>query len=131
MKDMSKDYETIYTLTDWMGATVEVGKDAVIWYRGFTGMEGMVTMMLCTGAALVMGPGTIMGVRVGGPWPGAVRSGRRGLPASWGILGIILAALRDLGPGGRPGPMFVPRGDIFCLDFGLGWFGRLPAGAGL
>ena len=89
-----------------------------MWYRGFTGMEGMVTMMLCTGVAEVArGPGIIIGVSVGGPWPGAVRTG--GLPAS-GTLGIILAALRDLGPGGLPGPMLVPRGDIFCLDLGLG-----------
>ena len=81
-------------------------------------MEGIVTMMLCTGAAVeTMGPGIIIGVSVGGPWPGAVRTG--GQPAS-GILGIIFAALRDLGPGGLPGPMLVPRGDIFCLDLGLG-----------
>ena len=60
--------QMLRVLTDCIGATVEVGKDAVIWYRGFTGMEGMVTMMLCTGAGVeTRGPGTIMGVRVGGP----------------------------------------------------------------
>ena len=92
-------------------------------------MEGIVTMMLCTGAAVeTRGPGIIIGVSVGGPWPGAVRTGG---PLASGILGIIFAALRDLGPGGLPGPMLVPRGDIFCLDLGLGWLGRFPPGAGL
>ena len=47
-----------------------------------------------------------------------------------GILGIILAVLRDLGPGGLPGPMFPPLGDIFCLDLGLGWLGVLATGPG-
>lgn len=32
-----------------------------------------------------------------------------------------------MGPGGLPGPIpFPPLGDIFCLDFGLGWLGMLP-----
>ena len=40
---------------------------------------------------------------------------------------FILGVLTVLGPGGLPGPMLAPRGDIFCLDFGLDWAGRLPA----
>ena len=111
-------------------------------------MEGMVTTMDCGGAWVevrgVESAGIIMGVKVGGPWRLAMevmisfwRLGGLGLlelsrsavvRGEPGILGIILGALTDLGPGGRPGPMLVPRGDIFCLDLGLGWLGRLPAG---
>ena len=33
----------------------------------------------------------------------------------------------QLGAGGLPGLIpFPPLGDIFCLDFGLGWLGMLP-----
>jgi len=49
------------------------------------------------------------------------------LPAPPAILGIIFGAFCVFGPGGRPGPTLFPLGDIFCLDFGLGWLGRLPA----
>ena len=84
-------------------------------------------------------PVIIIGVSVGGPWPVKVVTvdssvGGLGVSAASrsvgtvGILGIILAVLRDLGPGGLPGPGLAPLGDIFCLDLGLGWLGVLATG---
>ena len=91
----------------------------------------------------------IMGERVGGPmalarlgltW--ADGADRRGDPGSifgepgepgWGelvtppaIRGTIFIPLFPLGAGGLPTPLYPPRGDIFCLDLGLGWPG-MPA----
>jgi hypothetical protein len=82
-------------------------------------------------------PVIIIGVSWGGPWPVKVvmvEVGGMGLLAvsrsvgMVGILGIILAVLRDFGPGGLPGPGLAPLGDIFCLDLGLGWLGVLATG---
>ena len=141
------------------GATVEVGRGPAIWYRGLTGTLGMVTTMdWGRGALEVRGlagrlPGTSMGARVGGPGAAGTSpamlvtisavcsEGGLGLPElsrsvlGWvsgdpGILAIILGADTLLGPGGRPGPTLAPRGDIFCLDLGLGWLGRAGAGDG-
>jgi hypothetical protein len=74
------------------------------------------------------------------------KRGGRGIPgmpgAPWGpgeFVGPVIDCILGIpwpfiwpgcgfGPGGLPGPMLAipPRGDIFCFDFGLGWFGRLP-----
>ena len=89
-----------------------------------TGIWGMETSMECGGAGVVTvvmetgWAGSIWGRRVGGP---AV------LPSVLLPARFILPELRALGPGGLPGPMLAPRGDIFCLDLGLDWAGRLPA----
>ena len=104
-------------------------------------MEGMETIIDWGGAGVVAsdtgggGAGTNIGVRVGGPAMEVTTSvckvGGLGLALfskslAWakgepgGSLGTILGVARDLGPGGLPGPMLPPLGDIFCLDLGLG-----------
>ena len=132
------------------GATVEVGRVVESWYKGFTGMEGIVTTIDCPeeGVEVRGGPGLgiIIGVKVGGPWlspamvvitsfckvgglgPTLFKTSLTWVKGDPGILGTILGVAMDLGPGGLPGPMLVPLGDIFCLDFGLGWLGRLGPG---
>ena len=115
-----------------MGVTVEVGMELDIWYSGFTGIGGIETSMECGGAGATVvlratcWAGSIWSRRVGGPATPSLGFPPTTLSSPPGSFGIILGVLRFLGPGGRPGPTLLPRGDIFCLNL-AGLAGAWPS----
>ena len=84
-------------------------------------MGGPTAVVVCSGGPSDRGlPGGIMPGEPGDPGiiPGEEPAASRGT--------MFMGA--PVGPAGRPTPLPPAplRGDIFCLDLGLGWLGKLP-----